>query len=622
MSNAKHFWTLLLFAIWTIAASAYPSTRDGYKLNIDLTTVENDQLKIVLEVPSIDRETTEYHMPRIVPGTYNISDFGRFISDFEALDTNGRKLKVKKIDENRWKIFNAQSLQSIQYQIDDTFDGEPGKEIFEPAGSNFQVDTNFVLNLFAMVGYLEGSQTLPYSLEVKHPESLYGATALKVVKRTTNRDQFWAPDYFTMHDSPIMYSYPDTASLQVANAVIEVMVYSPGKVLSAMEVMERNKDLFLAAADYLGGKLPVERYTQLIYLWDGPTHTGAMGALEHSFSTVFSLPDLPDSVMGGEIRNISAHEFFHIVTPLTIHSEEIHNYNWITPQMSEHLWFYEGVTEYVSHHMQVVSGLITEEEFMQTMREKMLTSTQQFDDALPFTTMSANCLDIYEHEYGNVYQKGALIGMCLDISLLDWSGGKYGIQDLIADLQERYGRDRAFKDEEFFDVIAEITSADLREFFVRHLESYEPLPFEEIFEKVDYNYSAYSTDTIITFGNIALGYNPDTDRLFVADLRNANTFGRSLGYLRGDELLSINGFDLSNPAKVSENIQKWRENTREGKKVVVRVARPSGDGFEVKKLKAKAELDVSKTYHILSASGNPSLHQQAIQNAWLKPRGE
>jgi len=617
MNNHKHYWILIFLAAWTTAIIAQPMDQ-GYLLKMNLNEVQEDRLTIHLEVPAVNQPTVEYHMPKIVPGTYNISDFGRFVSDFEALDTNNQPLKVEKVDINRWKIFDAHVLKTIRYQIDDTFDGELGSNVFEPGGSNIQVDTNFVLNLFAMVGFLENWGDLPYTIDILHPKSLYGATALKVMGRSEENDQFWAPDYFTMHDSPIMYSYPDTASLQVANAIVEVMVYSPGKVLTAKEVMDRNKDLFLAAADYLGGNLPVERYTQLIYLWDGPTNTGSMGALEHSFSTVFSLPDLPDSIMGAEIRNISAHEFFHIVTPLTIHSEEIHHYNWIDPQMSEHLWFYEGVTEYVSHHMQVKAGLISREEFIQTMREKMLTNSNQFDDALPFTTMSENCLDIYEHEYGNVYQKGALIGMCLDIYLLDWSDGTYGIQELITDLQNRYGSDRAFKDEEFFNVIADMTTPAIREFFVRHLESYESLPFDDVLEKVGVHYTPYVEKTIITFGNISLGYNPETGRLFVADLNSANAFGKSLGYRPGDELLSINGMDLSDPQKVSETIQNWRESTRKGKKVIVKVARPIDGGFETVKLKGQAMEDISRTLHIIELMSEPSDRQQSIQNAWLK----
>jgi len=512
-------------------------------------------------------------MPKIVPGTYNVSDFGRFVSDLVAYDTAGNKLPINKIDDNRWNIKKAQTLGTIEYYIDDTFDGEVGKTVFEPGGSNFQADTNFVLNLFAMIGYLKGMEDQIYDINVAHPGHLYGVTALDVLERSPKLDRFTARDYFAMHDSPIMYSAPDTASVQVANARIEVMVYSPNKQLSAKEVMNRNEDLFRAAAEYLGGELPVDRYGQLIYLWDGPTNSGGIGALEQSYSTVFSLPELPDSIIGQELRNITAHEFFHIVTPLTIHSEEIHNYNRIDPQMSEHLWLYEGVTEYSAHHMQVKAGLITPEEFLATMQEKMLESTNHYDDKIPFTTMSAHCLDVYESEYGNVYQKGALIGMCLDLELLEWSDGSYGIQELIKDLQQRYGAERAFKDEELFDVIAELTYPGIREFFTRHLESYEALPFEEALAAAGVVYKASVPTKTITFGKIPLGYNPNTGRLFIASLDESNEFAENMGYEVGDEFVSIGKYDLSDAQSVGRNIDAWRAETEGGDKVKIVVAR-------------------------------------------------
>lgn len=606
---------LVLFAFFTLSGF---SQKSGYTVHLDLTQVENDQLQILLEVPAVEAETIEFQMPKIVPGTYGISDFGRFVSNLTALDSSGNELPIKQQSVNRWLISKAQSLESLTYKVDDTFDGDAGRTVFEPGGSNIQTDTNFVLNLFAMVGFLEGMNDLPYEVRIMYPEHLYATTALEPIERTTSFDHFKAKDYFTLHDSPIMYSAPDTASLQVANALIEVAVYSPGKQISAQEVMDRNADLFQAAADYLGGELPVERYAQLIYLWEGPTNSGGVGALEHSFSTVFSMPDLPDSIMGQEIRDVTAHEFFHIVTPLTIHSEEIHNYNWIEPEMSEHLWLYEGVTEYSAHHMQVKAGLISQDEFLATMRGKMTSNSNNYDDQVPFTTMSAHCLDVYAGEYGNVYQKGALIGMCLDLALLDWSEGNYGLQSLISDLQDRYGAERAFKDDELFDVIAEMTFPEIRDFFTYHLESYKSLPYAEMLEKAGITYEAAVPSSEITFGRVSLGYNPAEGRLTVQNISSANQFAQDLGYQNGDELVSINGYDLTDFQTISSNIDLWRQETKPGDKVRVTVLRKNDkDEYESVILKGKAMEVETSDDHVLSWAEEPTDEQLTIRNAWL-----
>ena len=89
--------------------------------------------------------------------------------------------------------------------------------------------------------------------------------------------------------------------------------------------------------------------------------------------------------------------------------------------MSQHLWMYEGVTEYFANLFQINQGLITEEEFYTRMSEK-IEHANAMNDTMPFTTMSANVLtEPYKEQYLNVYEKGALIGMCLDIIIREKS---------------------------------------------------------------------------------------------------------------------------------------------------------------------------------------------------------
>ena len=64
------------------------------------------------------------------------------------------------------------------------------------------------------------------------------------------------------------------------------------------------------------------------------------------------------------VVRVAAHEFFHIVTPLNIHSKEIGDFDFINPKMSKHLWMYEGVTEYFAGHVKVYGGMQTTQEYL------------------------------------------------------------------------------------------------------------------------------------------------------------------------------------------------------------------------------------------------------------------
>ena len=56
------------------------------EVDIDLNNVLNDKVQVEVNPQKIKEETIIYQIPAFVPGTYVISDYGKFISDFKAYD--------------------------------------------------------------------------------------------------------------------------------------------------------------------------------------------------------------------------------------------------------------------------------------------------------------------------------------------------------------------------------------------------------------------------------------------------------------------------------------------------------------------------------------------------------
>ncbi|MFT5864193.1 MAG: putative metalloprotease with PDZ domain, partial [Flavobacteriales bacterium] len=325
----KKILSIILLFVGIVASAQY-------KVEIDLNNIIDDQVPVIMYPPKMTAASVEYHMAKILPGTYGISDYGRFVTDFKAIDTTGVELSVEKSSTNRWKIDNAPALSYLSYKVHDTFDAFEGygddreTVVFEPGGTGLDVERNvYAFNTFGFVGYIKGQIFEPYELTVKHPENLFGGTALESKSRSATEDVFTAEDFNFLADGPIMYCKPDTITKQLAGAEILVSVYSPNNVLSAKDVMDNIGDLMEAQAKYLGGTLPVDRYAYLIYLMDGASLSGAMGALEHSYSSFYSLPEANAANIGQTVRDVAAHEFLHIVTPLNIHSEQIGEFNYI-----------------------------------------------------------------------------------------------------------------------------------------------------------------------------------------------------------------------------------------------------------------------------------------------------
>ncbi|MFD2247096.1 peptidase M61 [Pontibacter ruber] len=615
--------TILLLVLGinlSIAARATEQSRaaDKYVFTINLTQVKDDMVQVTLLAPPIKQNDIVYNMPKIVPGTYSVSDFGRFLTDFKAYDAKGRPLQVEQVDENRWRIRNATALHKITYWTNDTFDAaKRDNAIFEPGGTNIEENRNFLLNTFGFIGYFDNMKQVPYELNITRPESFYGSTPLKAVSSTATSDTYVVPTYMELADSPLMYNKPDTTVLNLGNTEVLVSVYSPSGRVTSKPVAGNVKDILEAQRSYLGGTLPVDKYAFLIYVPERPGISGSYGALEHSYSSVYFLPEMPEQQFSSTIRDVAAHEFFHVVTPLAIHSEEIHNFDYIEPKMSKHLWLYEGVTEYFATHVQAYEKLYPQEEYLEKLRDYIITSKAYYNDTLPFTELSRNCLDEYEEEYPNVYQKGALIGMSLDIRLLELSGGKYSLRNLMQDLAKTYGKDKPFKDDELFDKITELTFPQIREFFAKYVEGPEPLPLQQTFRTVGIRYEPVSKQLVNSYGGFIPGYDREADKITVAEDEEMDAFGKKMGFKAGDQLLAMNGKEIT-PLNVREIIGEDLQQAKPGSRIEFMVGRKDSKGkLQKKKLKGRVTAVEREVLHVLEPDTNATPQQLQLRSVWL-----
>lgn len=589
--------------------------QDKYSFYMDLNKISNDLIEVTLSTPAIKESKIIYNMPKIVPGTYQIYDFGQYVMDFKAFDESGKSLYVNRLDDNRWEIHDADKMKKISYWVEDTWDADLDELVFEPGGTNIEENENIVLNNHGFFGYFDNMKNLIYELNITRPANFFGSTGLTNITTTGNTDKFTIDNYMDLVDAPIMYNQPDTVTFKIAETSILVSVYSKNKVAPAEVLAKDIKGILEAQKEYLGGKLPVDKYAFIIYLYEGVSGSGGSGALEHSYSSFYYLPEMDPARLSGFLVDVAAHEFFHIVTPLNIHSEEIGNFDYINPKMSKHLWLYEGVTEYFANHVQVYQNMITPEAYFDVLMDKMATA-EVFKDDLPFTKMSLGALDAHQDQYMNVYNKGALIGLCLDILIREQTSGKKGLKDLMLMLSEEYGKDVSFKDDELFDKIAQLISPELRAFFANYVEGSKPLPFEEVLTKVGVDFKTDVTVKEVGFGGASIGFNMETQRLFVMDIADLNKFGKKLKIKINDEILAINGKELTLD-NLEEVIIDYQTNTKDREKVEILVERNvKGKTIQVL-LKAKAIQTETIQDYFMAINPNATEQQVQLRKTWL-----
>jgi predicted metalloprotease with PDZ domain len=609
-------------AFFILFSFSLPADND-YHYFINLTKVNNDKVSVRLQVPDMNQNEVEFCFPAMVPGTYEVYNFGRYISNFKVSGKNGAEIKVVKKDQNIWKLSPASQISEISYDVDDTWDKKDDAEakqkvIFEPAGTNIEDGKDFCINTHGFFGYFRDMTGRNFIMEFEKPKNFYPSTGLSDIKIGDSKDVLSVFDYHNLVDSPIMYTVPDTSTIMVANTRVLVSCYSPNKKITSSFIARTLKELLNAQRDFLGGTLPVEKYAFLFYFGDKTFRSGAFGALEHSYSSFYTMPEIDSTYSEQEIRDVAAHEFFHIVTPLNIHSKEIGDFDFNKPVMSEHLWMYEGMTEYEAHLAQVKGGLISPDQFLGTMMEKYKNSLANYNDTMSFTWMSKHVLEEKIHpQYNNVYEKGAVICMCLDIMLRNYSDGAYGTQNLMKDLAKKYGKDRSFNDDDLFGDIEKLTYPQIGEFLRKHVGGHTPLPMKEVLSMVGIDFEKESVTYEFTFGNPDLDYNETTGRLVVVGVKHLDEFGKDLGYKFGDEISKINGREMK-VEQAKEIITEYYEKIKEGDLVQIEIYRPKRKNkYKVKVLSAKAKKVKVVENNKVKLKENMSEKEKNTLRSWL-----
>lgn len=613
------YTALFLFFFFSLLL---PAKDNSYHYFIDLNNIKNDKLRVNLIPPAINASEVLFRMPAMVPGTYAVYNFGRFVSNIIIYWGSGDSSIAEQVDVNTWKIPNLPDVQKISYWVEDTWDSEKRDAfVFEPAGTNIQNDSCFVINTHGFFGYFENYKHNPFHLEFAKPKRFYGSTALVADKNTASFEQYTVSDYMRLVDSPIMFCVPDTVTLNIGGAKILVSVYSSKNRNYATTIGSNIQTLLSAQKDYLGGTLPISKYAFIIYLFsDGQSDlSGAYGALEHSYSSFYYVPEMDTKQLAQNIRDFASHEFFHIITPLSIHSEEIGDFDYNNPKMSQHLWLYEGVTEYFAGHMQVKQGLISLNDYLGVIHAK-IEGREEFNDTLPFTEMSLGCLHQYKDQYDNVYQKGPLIGLCIDIKLRSLSNGKYGIQDLINDLAKTYGKNRSFKDSELFDEIIKLSYPEIGDFLRTYISGNKPLPLAELLNLVGITYNEIAIEHGLSpLGGIMFLYDNASGHFYIGEdsYKGINAFGKTIGFNIGDEILKFNRKRL-NIFSFEKILENYFEKAKEGDNLRLTVLRKDDAGKKHKvKLKTKLSETDYEIKNVLKLNKNADTQQLMLRKNWL-----
>jgi predicted metalloprotease with PDZ domain len=294
---------------------------------------------------------------------------------------------------------------------------------------------------------------------------------------------FSAPDYDTLADSPLVAA--DSQGMVVQQFDVDrvphkiVFFRNPPTEQAAAALVSPIKQIVQAENDIMGGP-PYSRYE---FLFDVG---GGGGGLEHLNSARILLWRGADA---RGIRSLVSHEFFHLWNVKRIRPAVLGPFDYVHPPRTRNLWFAEGVTEYYAHIALRRAGLTTEAEFFGHWRNAI--AAMQSNDARKTVTADDASLRVWEsgnsQGFGGLsyYDKGELIGLCLDLKIRKATSGKKSLDDVMRLLLERHNPPKpGYGEDEIRSVVSEVAGQDLSSFYDLLARSTEEMPFAQCLEYV------------------------------------------------------------------------------------------------------------------------------------------
>ncbi len=561
------------------------------KFYVNLNDRADDLFKVTVYPDNLSPENNIFHFAATAPGMYQIIDAGRYVRSFKAFDKNNNEVETEKISTNQFKLSNPESIERIEYTIAETWD-TPVEEnfIYEMGGTSIE-DDNVVINGFLVFGYFDGRQADPVYIKIDYPQDWIAGTALK-----QNEEGYFTADNFDhLVDSPFMIGELSTASVTIDNTIIDIFTYSKTGKVESSDIMKSVEDIFYALNDFVDD-MPIDRYVFLFHFEDK-----SLGALEHYYSSFYVYKESEfNGRLEKSIRDVTAHEIYHMITPLNLHSEIIEQFNFSDPVLSQHLWLYEGATEWASNILQLRAGLVSLDDHLLTLRKKMLYN-DMYDKSISLKELALNSFEL-QPQFQIVYQRGAMVMELLDIKLLQLSNGKRGLREVINELADKYGSDKGFDEDNFFSEFVDFTFPEVENFIDKYIIGTQPLPLKEYFDLIGINYSefnGYDSSKI----SIDFGIGVEGDRLIITTVPEKSELET------GDIILKMNGeeISLSNYRKFFAGIHLMKV----------------GDDFTLTVKRGDEEKEVNMILgpapvkHIFEINENASPAQLELREAWL-----
>jgi predicted metalloprotease with PDZ domain len=477
-------------------------------------------------------ETMQLQLPAWRPGRYEMANYAQFIKHLNVLHRE-KEVPCFKITKDLW-TFTA--LKDGVYEVRYDFFARQ-----MDAGGSWSDPYQLYINFVNFIFEVKSREKEKIHVTLHLPDHYQVATALPSQKPF----EFLADDFQHLVDSPLIAS-PDLNHFTYRVMDTTFHIWIQGEVVFRIADMLQAFKSFTETQIEAFGDFPATDYHFMIQLLPYKHYHG----VEHAFSTVITFGPadiLSEKSEFQKLVGVSSHELYHFWNVCRIRPKELVPYDLSKESYLDTGLVLEGVTTYMGDLFLLKSGFFTLEEYLKILSKKV----QREFDSLGWENQSIaeSSFDLWLDGYKegipdkkvSIYNRGALISLCLDLILLDEGSS---LQVVMREMWLKFGKNQiGYTLKEFESVVSGKFDqlSDVKDFFNKYVYGKEDvlgiLKKQLLSVGISISESFVNNDLLHCWG-IRTDQNGFTTQIHP----DSNAFHE---VMIGDKILKINGKEFS-----------------------------------------------------------------------------
>lgn len=501
--------------------------------------------EVGINVQNFSEENLTFVMPVWTPGSYLVREFSKNVEGVYAVDSEGKKLDVRKINKNSWTV-NARGSKQIKF----------GYRVY---CNELTVRTPEVNSSHAFISgagvfmFVEGFEQSKCILKINQPAEW------KKISTGLEREGnlLTARNYDELIDSPVEIGNQEILEFEITG--VKHFICLSGRGNYDAEVVTADIKKIAEEEIKLFGDIPYIHYTFIIHL----VEKGG-GGLEHhnSFVAQFGRWNFKEDKLYKKFLGLVSHEFFHLWNVKRIRPVELGPFDYLKENYTESLWISEGWTNFYDNLFLRRSGILDEKEYFEfvdieindVMRFKgrfsQSLAESSFDTWIKFYRRDEN----YNNAQVSYYTKGSLVAMVLNVEIIMATNAEKSLDDILKTMYDDYKRTGAgFTNERVKEICEGFCAKSFGEFWEKYVYGTNELPLNDYLNACGLELRNENEEK---FTSLDIEVKNDDGKLIVSKVFAGGSAYES-GINARDELIAIDNIRISNDSldKVVNNYE-------------------------------------------------------------------